>query len=78
MSIINFQLTIHDQKKIIKAQKAKLLEIVKTQLKEEYVIKNIVVGQTIIEEELLVDIIVKLNLKINVKIKHKNRVIQNM
>ena len=45
----------------------------KSQLKEEYVIENIVVCQTIIEE----DVIVKLNLKINVKIKQKARVIQN-
>jgi len=47
---------------------------VKSQLKEEYVIRNIVMGQTIVKE----DIIIKLNLNINVKIKHKTRVIQNM
>ena len=66
MFIVYFSLTIHNQKKIIKSQKAKL--------KEEYLIENIVVGQMIIE----VDIIVKLNLNINVKIKPKTRVIQNM
>jgi len=44
MSIVYFLLTIHDQKKMIKAQKAKLLEIVKSQLKEEYVIESIVMG----------------------------------
>ena len=47
----------------------------KSQLKEEYV-KNIVMDQMIVEEDLSVDIIVKLNL--NIKIKHKTRVIQNM
>jgi len=36
----------------------------KSQLKEEYVIENIVIGQTIIAEE---HIIVKLNLNINAK-----------
>ena len=50
----------------------------KSQLKEEYVIENIVMGHTIIEEDMLVDIIVKLNLNINVKIKYKIRVIQKM
>ena len=70
---------IQDQKKIIKSQKSKNIgEIVKSQLKEEYVIENIVVSQTTIEEDTSVDIIVKLNLNINVKIKHKTRVIQNM
>ena len=59
MSIVYFLLMIHDQKKIIKSQR----EIVKSQLKEEYVIENIIVGQTIIEEH-TVDIIVKLNLNI--------------
>ena len=37
--------------------------------------ENIVMDQTIVEED---DIIVKLNLNINVKIKHETRVIQNM
>jgi len=46
-------------------------EIVKSQLKEEYVIENNVVGQTNVEEDTLVDIIVKLNFNINVKIKYK-------
>ena len=41
----------------------------KSQLKEEYVIENIVVGQTILEESLVVNIIVKLNLNISEKIK---------
>jgi len=45
---------------------------VKSRLKEEYVIENIVVGQMIIKESLIVNIIVKLNLNIDVKI------IQNM
>jgi len=58
---------IHDQKKI---------EIVKSQLKEEYVKENTVVGQTIVKEDTLVDIIVKLNT--NVKIKYKNGIIHNM
>jgi len=45
MSIVYFLLMIHDQKKIIKAQKGKTIEeIAKSQLKEEYVIENIVVG----------------------------------
>ena len=39
--------------------------MVKSQLQEEYVRENIVIGQTIVNE----DIIVKLNLKINIKIK---------
>jgi len=51
---------------------------VKSQLKEEYDIENIVVGQMISKEDTSVDIIVKLNLNINVKIKYKTRVIQNM
>jgi len=51
---------------------------VKSQLKEEYVIENIVVCQRIVEEDVPVDIIVKLNLNINVKIKYKTTVIQNM
>jgi len=46
----------------------------KSQLKEEYVIENIVVGQMIVKEYTPVDIIFKLNLNINVKIKP---VIQN-
>jgi len=50
---------------------------VKSLLKEEYVIENIVVGQMINEEDTLADIMVKLNFKINVKIKQKTRVIQN-
>ena len=50
----------------------------KTQLKEEYVIENIVMDQTIVEEDISVDFIVKLNLNINVKIKYKTRVIQNI
>ena len=50
----------------------------KSQLKEEYVIENIVVGQTIVEEDMKVDIIVKLNLNIILNIIHKTRVIQNM
>ena len=50
----------------------------KTQLKEEYVIENIVMDQTIVEEDISVDFIVKLNLNINVKIKYKTRVIKNM
>ena len=44
-------------------------EIVKSQLKGEYVIDNIVMGQTIIEEDKPVDMIVKQNLNIDVKIK---------
>jgi len=76
MSIVDFSLTIHDQEKIIKAQKSRAIrEIVKSQLKEEYVLENIVMCQTIIEKDMPVDIIVKLNLNINVKIKP---VIQNM
>jgi len=51
---------------------------VKSQLKLKYIIENIVMGQTIIKEDTLVYIIVKLNLNINVKIKYKTRVIQNM
>jgi len=51
---------------------------VKSQLKEEYVIENIVASQTTIEEDTSVDIIVKLNLNINVKIKYKTKVIWNM
>jgi len=79
MFIVYFSLTIHYQKKITKAQKSLSIgEIVKSQLKEEYILENIVVGQTIVEEDTPVDIIVKLNLNINVKIKHKTRVIQNM
>ena len=39
----------------------------KSQLKDEYVIENFVVGQMIVD----VDIIVKLELNINVKIKYK-------
>ena len=35
-------------------------------------------GQTIIDEDASVDMIVKLNLNINIKIQHKTRVIQNM
>ena len=50
----------------------------KSQIKEEYVIENIVMDQMIVEEDPPVDIIVKLNLNINVKIKYKTRVIQNM
>jgi len=46
-----------------KVSKSSQREIVKSQLKEEYVIENIVVGHTIIEEH-TVDIIVKLNLNI--------------
>ena len=42
--------------------------IVNSQLKVGYVIENSVVGQTII----------KLNVNINVKVKHKARIIQNM
>ena len=41
----------------------------KSQLKEEYVIENIVVGQTFVNKDTPVDSIVKLNLNINVKIK---------
>jgi len=44
---------------------------VKSQLKEEYVIENIVVGQIIVEEDTPLDTIVKLNLKIDVIIKRK-------
>ena len=76
MSIVYFLLKIHDQKKMIMSQKSKTIgEIVKSQLKEEQVIENIVMGQTIIEEDTSMDIImiIKLNLNINVKI-----VIQNM
>jgi len=74
-SIVYFSLTIHDQKKMIKSQKIKTTgAIVNFQIKEEHVIENIVVGQMIVE----VDIIVKLNLNINVKIKYETRVIQNM
>jgi len=40
--------------------------------------EHIAVGQMIIEEDTLVDVIVKLKLNINVKIKYKTRVIQNM
>ena len=43
----------------------------KSQLKEEYVIENIVVGQIIVEEDTPLDTIVKLNLKIDVIIKRK-------
>jgi len=51
---------------------------VKSQIKEEYVIENINAGQRIVEEDTPVDIIVKLNLNITVKIKYETRVIQNM
>ena len=79
MAIDYFSLTIHDQKKMIKSQKSKTIrDVVKSQLKEEYVIENIIVGQTIIAEDMSVDIIVKLNLNINIKIKYKTKVIQNM
>ena len=68
MPIVYFSLTINDQKKIIKSQKSKTIgEIAKSHLKEEYVIENNVMSQTIIKE--VVDIIVKLNLNISVKIK---------
>jgi len=77
MSIVYFSLMIHDQKKIIQSQKV-IRDIVKSQLKEEYVKENIVVGQTITEEDTPVDIILKLNLKIDVNIKYKTRVIQNL
>jgi len=56
------------------APKSKTIgEIVKSQIKEEYVVETIAMSQMIIE-----DIIVKLNLNINVKIKYKTRVTQNM
>jgi len=68
VSIVYFSLTIHDQKKIVKAKKCKTIGgIVKSQRKEEYVIENIIVGQTIVEEDTPVDIIVKLNFNIKVK-----------
>ena len=52
MSIVYYSLIIRDQKKIIKSLKSKTIgEIVKSQLKEEYVIENIVVGQTIVKED---------------------------
>ena len=66
MSIVYFSLMIHDQKEIIVS---KLFESVKSLLKEVYVTENIVVGQTIVKEDTQVDIIVKLNFNINVKIK---------
>jgi len=47
---------------------------VKSQLKEEYVVENIVMGH----EDMSVDIVVKLNLNINVKIIYKTIIIQNM
>ena len=79
MSIVYFSLAIHDQEKIMKAPKSKIIgKIMKSQLKEEYVIENIIVGQMIVEEDTPVDSIVKLNLNITVKIKHITRVIQNM
>ena len=72
MSIVYFSLTIH-------VSKSKPIgEIVKSQLKEDYVIENIVMGQTIIEEDTPMDIVVKLNLNINVKVKYKTRVILDM
>ena len=74
MYIVYFSLMIHKQKKIIKS----IGKIVKSQRKEEYVIENIVVSQRIIKDDTPVDIIVKLNLIINVKIKYKTRVIRNM
>ena len=40
-----------------------------SQLKEEYVVENIVVGQMIVEEDTLVDIIVKLNINLKIKLK---------
>jgi len=59
-----------DQKKIRKAQKRKnYWRVVKSQLKEEYVIENVVVGQIIVEEDTSAHIIVKLNLNTNVKVK---------
>ena len=77
MSIVYFLLTILNQKKIIKSQNSKTIgEIVKSQLKKEYVIENIVMGQTFVNKDTPVDI-VKLNLNINVKIKYKTRAIQN-
>jgi len=36
--------------------------------------ENIVVGQTVVEEDTLMDIIVKLNLNINVKIKYETSI----
>ena len=63
---------IPDQKKIRKAQKRKnYWRDCEIQLKEEYVIENIVVGQTIIKENMLLDIIVKLNL--NIYVNRKNQ-----
>jgi len=69
MSIVYLLLKIHNQNKMIKAQKSWTIgEIVKSQLKEGYVIEDTVLGQTIDEEDTLVDIIVKLNWNINMKI----------
>jgi len=57
---------------MIKAENSKTIGgIVKSRLKEDYVIENVVVGQTIVEEDTPVDIIVKLNLNIKVKIRQK-------
>jgi len=57
---------------MIKSQKRKTIgEIVKSQLKE-YIIENLVIGQTTAEKDMQADITVKLNLNINVKINQGN------
>jgi len=65
MFIVYFLLTIHDQ--VSKELNYGIDCEIPT--KGIYVIKSIVVGQTIVKEDTLLDIIVKLNLNINVKIK---------
>ena len=55
---------------MIKAENSKTIGgIVKSRLKEDYVIENVVVGQMIAEEDKPVDISAKLNLNITVKLK---------
>ena len=54
MPIVYFLLTILNQKKIIKSQNSKTIgEIVKSQLKKEYVIENIVMCQMIVNGSVL-------------------------